>query len=65
MGEAIKLYFEKIKRLNLLGDNAVYFLKNGRVIEHYSKELIKDCINKKMDCQIIIVVDVEEKIGIL
>ena len=63
MSEAIKLYFEKIKRTNLFGDKAICFLKDGRIIEHYSKQLVKDCINKKNNSQIIIVVDSDDKIG--
>ena len=60
MKELIKIFFKKIKRLDLYNDKDIAFLKNGRNYLHDSDNLIKDEISEESN--IILVSDAQEKI---
>ena len=60
--ELIQIYFEKINRLDLFGDESIRFLISAKLILHDSKDLIKNYINKGIYVNIITVDDVVDKI---
>ena len=62
MSELIKLYFEKIGHLDLLGSDKIRFLKNGEMIQQNSKKLIKAHANKNNLENKILVDDQEDRI---
>ena len=62
MGELIKTYFKKIKRLDLFGDSTIIFLIDAKTINHDSNDLIKNYINKENINNVILVFDQEDKI---
>ena len=62
MGELIKCYFNKIKRKDLYGDESILFMKNAKLINHNSSELIKTYFEGLNEGNIIVVTDLEDKI---
>ena len=63
MNVLIKFYLEKMKKPELLGNPNIRFVKNAEPISPNSKNLIKDYIKNKNDPLIIMVDDVDDKIG--
>ena len=64
MNVLIKFYLEKMKKPELLGNSNIRFVKNAEPISPNSKNLIKDYIKNKNDPLIIMVDDVDDKIGL-
>ena len=62
MGELFKKYFKIIKRPELLDDETIRFMKNGKFIPQNSTDLVKNYLKRKEDGNIIIIDDVENKI---
>ena len=62
MTKLIKFYFDIIKRQDLFGDNSILFIKNGKLISHKTKDLIKSYFNGINNGNIIVVDDSEDKI---
>ena len=66
MRELIKFYFDEIKRGDLLGDNTIHFLFNGRIYSHFSDDLIKDIdIFGNEGSMLILVNDLDDKIQLV
>ena len=62
IGELIKLYFEKIGKKDLIGEESIYFLMNGNIIDRNSTSLIKAFFNKYHVGTIIMVIDHDNKL---
>jgi len=62
VSELIKFYFEIIKRPELFGDLDIRFLLNAKLLNHNSKDLIKNYINIRKDVNTIIIDDINDKI---
>ena len=63
MNDLIKFYLEKVEKPELFGDPSIGFIKNAVAISHDSKDLIKKYIKKNDNPPIILVDDLEDKIG--
>ena len=65
MNNLIKFYFEKVQKPELISDPNIRFVKNAEQISPNSKDLIKNYIKGKNDPLIIMVDDLDDKIGLV
>ena len=61
MRELIKIFFDKIKRGDLFGDENILFLYAAKIFSHYSDDLIIDIIGNN-DTMTILVEVLDDKI---
>ena len=63
INDLIKFYLKQIKKPELISDPTIRFIKNAEQILPNSKDMIKNYIKNKDDPFIIMVDDLEDKIG--
>ena len=62
MKDLRRKFFESIKQPELMEEKSILFLYNGKGFNSNSIDLIKDIFKNQNDCNIVIIVDNEDKI---